>query len=136
MASYRKELILPLAAVRVGHRNHVGGKAAALARLQRRGIAIPDGLCVTTLAYQKFLDATGLQADILLEGDRLAAMGTLEGAQADIVVDAAGLVAAPGFIDIHSHSDYTLPINPRAESKIRQGVTTEVIGMCGASSRS
>lgn len=49
------------------------------------------------------------------------------------VVDAAGLMLAPGFIDMHSHSDRTLLIDPAAESKVRQGVTTEVIGNCGAS---
>ena len=49
------------------------------------------------------------------------------------VLDATGLVAAPGFIDIHTHSDFTLPLNPRAEGKIRQGVTTEVLGNCGFS---
>jgi N-acyl-D-amino-acid deacylase len=42
-------------------------------------------------------------------------------------------VVAPGFIDIHTHSDFTLPLNPRAESKVRQGVTTEVLGNCGFS---
>jgi N-acyl-D-amino-acid deacylase len=42
-------------------------------------------------------------------------------------------VVTPGFIDIHTHSDFTLPLNPRAESKIRQGVTTEVVGNCGFS---
>ena len=40
---------------------------------------------------------------------------------------------APGFIDIHTHSDFTLPLNPMAEAKIRQGVTTEVVGNCGFS---
>ena len=49
------------------------------------------------------------------------------------VIEATGLVAAPGFIDIHTHSDFTLPLNPRAEGKIRQGVTTEVVGNCGFS---
>jgi N-acyl-D-amino-acid deacylase len=49
------------------------------------------------------------------------------------VIDAAGLAVAPGFIDIKTHSDFTLPINPKAESKVRQGVTTEVIGHCGFS---
>ena len=39
----------------------------------------------------------------------------------------------PGFIDIKTHSDFTLPINPKAESKVRQGVTTEIIGHCGFS---
>jgi N-acyl-D-amino-acid deacylase len=40
---------------------------------------------------------------------------------------------APGFIDIKTHSDFTLPINPKAESKVRQGVTTEIVGHCGFS---
>ena len=48
-------------------------------------------------------------------------------------IDAAGLAVAPGFIDIKTHSDFTLPINPKAESKVRQGVTTEIIGHCGFS---
>ena len=93
-------------------------------------------MTTTLIRNADVLDGTGapaIRADILLEGDRLAELGALEGTQADTVIDAAGLVAAPGFIDIHSHSDYTLPINPRAESKIRQGVTSEVIGMCGGS---
>ena len=48
-------------------------------------------------------------------------------------IDAEGLAVAPGFIDIKTHSDFTLPINPKAESKVRQGVTTEIIGHCGFS---
>ncbi|MBL7201634.1 MAG: D-aminoacylase [Anaerolineae bacterium] len=82
------------------------------------------------------LDGSGspaFRADVGLEGDRIAEVGDLSGATAPVLIDGAGLVAAPGFIDMHSHSDFTLPINPRAESKVRQGVTTEVIGMCGAS---
>src|SRR5713101_5748543 len=49
------------------------------------------------------------------------------------MIDARGQVVAPGFIDIHTHSDFTLPLNQRAESKIRQGVTLEVVGNCGFS---
>jgi N-acyl-D-amino-acid deacylase len=82
------------------------------------------------------LDGSGApayRADIGLQGDRFVEIGNLSAATAGAVVDGKGLVAAPGFIDMHSHSDYTLPINPRAESKIRQGVTSEVIGMCGGS---
>jgi N-acyl-D-amino-acid deacylase len=82
------------------------------------------------------LDGSGSPAhrnDVGLTGNRIAAIGDLSTAEADLAIDGSGLVAAPGFIDMHSHSDFTLPINPRAESKIRQGVTTEVVGMCGAS---
>ena len=49
------------------------------------------------------------------------------------IIDAQTLAVAPGFIDIKTHSDFTLPINPKAESKVRQGVTTEIIGHCGFS---
>jgi N-acyl-D-amino-acid deacylase len=73
------------------------------------------------------------RADVGLEGDRIAAIGDLSAGAAQTVIDGRGLVAAPGFIDMHSHSDFTLPINPRAKSKIHQGVTTEVVGMCGSS---
>jgi N-acyl-D-amino-acid deacylase len=56
-----------------------------------------------------------------------------DGASAKKIINAAGLAVAPGFIDIKTHSDFTLPINPKAESKVRQGVTTEIIGHCGFS---
>ncbi len=49
------------------------------------------------------------------------------------MIDASGMVVCPGFIDIHSHSDINLLANPLAESKIRQGVTTELVGNCGGS---
>lgn len=49
------------------------------------------------------------------------------------VIDAAGMIVAPGFIDYHNHSDLTLLANPRAESYIHQGVTTVCIGNCGQS---
>jgi N-acyl-D-amino-acid deacylase len=84
----------------------------------------------------KVLDGSGspaFRADIGFEGDRIAEIGDLSMAEAKTVINGTDLTAAPGFIDIHSHSDFTLPINPRAESKVRQGVTTEVIGMCGSS---
>jgi N-acyl-D-aspartate/D-glutamate deacylase len=55
-------------------------------------------------------------------------VGRLQNATAQRVIDAAGLVVAPGFIDLHSHSDYTLLVDGKAQSKIRQGVTTEIIG--------
>ncbi|HUZ73740.1 MAG TPA: D-aminoacylase [Stellaceae bacterium] len=78
--------------------------------------------------------AAPFRADIAIAGDRIAAIAPgAGGSGATRVIDAAGLVVAPGFIDIKTHSDFTLPLNPLAESKIRQGVTTEVIGHCGFS---
>lgn len=77
--------------------------------------------------------ASGYTSDVAIAGDRIEEIGDLSAAAANTIIDGVGLVAAPGFIDMHSHSDFTLPINPRAESKVRQGVTTEVIGQCGAS---
>jgi N-acyl-D-amino-acid deacylase len=90
----------------------------------------------TIIRNVSVLDGTGspaYPADIGLEGDRIAAIGDLAGTQGEEILDGAGLTAAPGFIDMHSHSDFTLPILPGAESKVYQGVTTEVIGQCGDS---
>lgn len=75
----------------------------------------------------------GLTADLGVIGDRIAAVGKLTEAKAYRVIAADGLAVAPGFIDIHSHSEDELLVNPRAESKIRQGVTTEILGQDGAS---
>src|ERR671918_2449107 len=75
----------------------------------------------------------GRAADVAVRGDRVAAVEPRSARPARRVIDARGQVVAPGFIDIHTHSDFTLPLNPRAESKIRQGVTTEVLGNCGFS---
>jgi N-acyl-D-aspartate/D-glutamate deacylase len=69
-------------------------------------------------------------ADIGIANGRIVSMGRIE-AQAQCVIDANGLAVTPGFIDVHSHSDYTLLIDPRAVSSVAQGVTTEVIGNCG-----
>lgn len=73
----------------------------------------------------------GLRADVAIRGRRIEAIELLPDAQAERVIDAGGLVVAPGFIDIHSHADYTLPVNPTSDSKVHQGVTTEVVGNCG-----
>src|SRR6266571_3427672 len=78
--------------------------------------------------------AEGVQQDVAVRGDRIAAVGAaatrLDGAR---VIDAGGLAVAPGFIDMHSHADATLPANPRATNSITQGVTTELVGLCGFS---
>jgi N-acyl-D-amino-acid deacylase len=74
----------------------------------------------------------GTRGDLAIDNDRIAAVGDVSGS-AKREIDLSGLAVAPGFIDIKTHSDFTLPINPKAESKVRQGVTTEVIGHCGFS---
>jgi N-acyl-D-amino-acid deacylase len=77
--------------------------------------------------------APGRFADVIVTDGRIVAIDNGQGRQAHRSIDATGQVVAPGFIDIHTHSDFTLPLNQRAESKIRQGVTTEVLGNCGFS---
>jgi len=73
------------------------------------------------------------KADVGIKGEKIAKIGKLDKEKASKVVDASRLVVSPGFIDMHSHSDLMLLINPKAESKIRQGITTEVVGNCGGS---
>ncbi|SDF75950.1 N-acyl-D-amino-acid deacylase family protein [Sporolituus thermophilus] len=82
------------------------------------------------------VDGTGQEgyyADIGIKGDKIVAMGELSGEGAREIIDATGLVVAPGFIDVHSHTDAWYFHNPYAVSKILQGVTTEIIGNCGES---
>jgi len=82
------------------------------------------------------LDGTGAEAirtDIGICGDRIAAIEDLSQATAKTVIDATGQMVCPGFIDAHSHSDAYLLLEPRASSKVFQGITTEVCGNCGAS---
>jgi N-acyl-D-aspartate/D-glutamate deacylase len=79
----------------------------------------------------KIVDGTGnpwYVGDVAIRGDKIVAVGRIPAAEAKRVIDAKGLVVAPGFIDMHSHSDYVLLEDGNAQSKIRQGVTTEVLG--------
>lgn len=73
------------------------------------------------------------KADVAIAVGRIALVAERIEQEAECTIEAQGLHLAPGFIDAHSHSDLTLLVDPRAESKIRQGVTTEVIGNCGSS---
>ena len=75
----------------------------------------------------------GVKADVLVRDGAIAQIAPSIAPNSAAVIDAEGLAVAPGFIDIKTHSDFTLPINPKAESKLRQGVTTEIIGHCGFS---
>ncbi len=83
------------------------------------------------IAGGSVLDGLGtpaLAADVGIRDGRIVEIGDLKAAQARRRIDASGLTVAPGFIDMHNHSDYTILVEPKAESMIRQGVTTMVIG--------
>ena len=73
-----------------------------------------------------------IEADVAIKEGRIAKVGHLEGAEAVTVIDAGGLVVSPGFVDMHNHSDTSVMVNPKAESFIRQGVTTLVFPNCGS----
>src|SRR5687768_17471512 len=66
--------------------------------------------------------------DVAVKGDRIAIIGPGTTISGKREIDAKGLIVAPGFIDMHSHSDWLLLEESNAQSKIRQGVTTEVLG--------
>ena len=82
----------------------------------------------------RIVDGSGnpwFAGDVAIRGERIVAVGRAAG-KAKREIDAGGLVVAPGFIDMHSHSDWLLLEDGRAQSKIRQGVTTEVLGEGGS----
>jgi N-acyl-D-amino-acid deacylase len=93
--------------------------------------ADPDAQYDLVIRHGKIVDGTGnpwRHGDIAVRGNKIAAMGVIPAGAAKREIDGRGLVVAPGFIDIHSHSDFTLLEDGNAQSKIRQGVTTEVLG--------
>jgi len=90
----------------------------------------------TVIRNVRIVDGTGdpsFSGDIGIDGGVLSHVGPDCPDSGRREIDGAGFTAAPGFVDIHSHSDYYLLIGPRAESKVFQGVTTEVGGNCGYS---
>ena len=75
----------------------------------------------------------GYKANVLVEDDKIAAIGDIQPAEGMEVIDAAGLVVAPGFIDTHSHSDLKILEEPEVAPKVMQGITTEILGQDGIS---
>ena len=71
------------------------------------------------------------KADIGITGDKITKIGDLSNEDAKTIIDAKGQVVSPGFIDMHTHSDMSLVYDRNASSRIRTGVTTDVIGNCG-----
>jgi len=83
----------------------------------------------------QILDGTGspwFAGAVAVRNGKIAEVGRLTAATGKQVIDAKGRVVAPGFIDLHSHSDFTLLVDGAAQSKIRQGVTTEILGEAGS----
>ena len=82
------------------------------------------------------VDGTGAEAfaaDVAVSGDQVSVVPRGHGLDAGRAIDASGRVVAPGFIDLHSHSGLMLLVEPRHEPKVRQGVTTEIVGVDGLS---
>ena len=113
-----------------------GGTALAAIAAWRPGRVVAAPTFDLVVRGASILDGTGspaFPADVGIVGDAIAAVGDIGSDQARRVIDATGLQLAPGFIDIHSHSDFTLLEYPTADSRVLQGVTTEVTGNCGSS---
>jgi N-acyl-D-amino-acid deacylase len=92
--------------------------------------------CDLVIRRATIIDGTGrarFEADVAVSGDRIAAVGDLGAVVGDREFDAAGHVLAPGFIDVHTHDDNALLVDPLMPAKVTQGVTTVVTGNCGVS---
>jgi N-acyl-D-amino-acid deacylase len=84
----------------------------------------------------KIIDGSGnpwYKADMGIVGETIKKIGEIKKFDTEKTIDANSMIIAPGFIDIHSHSDIPVLVDPEVHSKIRQGVTTEVVGNCGSS---
>ncbi|MEM2841923.1 MAG: D-aminoacylase [Thermoproteota archaeon] len=84
----------------------------------------------------KIINGTGnpwFMADIGIRNGRIDKIGRIKQGEAERIIDVKGLLVCPGFIDAHSHSDFTIFFNNRVESAIRQGITTMITGQCGSS---
>jgi N-acyl-D-amino-acid deacylase len=94
-----------------------------------------DQRSTTLIRHARIIDGSGSpsrEADVRIEGDRIAAVGALQPREGERVIEAAGLALAPGFIDTHSHHDRGLETEPDALAMVSQGVTTIVAGQDGS----
>lgn len=90
----------------------------------------------TILESATIYDGSGRDAfvsDVGIVNDEIECIGQLKDAVSAYRINIEGLALTPGFIDLHTHSDFTLVVNGKAESQVHQGVTTEVVGQCGHS---
>ena len=113
------------------HSGRLGSLAALLLTTSACGEAPYDLL----IRNGTVIDGTGTEgrkADVGIRDGKIVRVGDLGSASSTGIIDASGLVVAPGFIDIHNHSDNTILVDPRAESMVRQGVTTMILGESGS----
>ena len=99
-------------------------------------VAAPDLLSDTLITNARVIDGTGataINASVRISGVHIIAVGDLVPTESDTIVDAGGMVLAPGFIDTHSHSDRLILTERNALAKITQGITTAVVGQDGDS---
>lgn len=88
------------------------------------------------LAHGRIIDGCGnpwFWGDVAIQGGRIAKIAPASALQGQDTIDVGGRFVVPGFIDVHTHSDLSILVNRRAESAVRQGATTHVIGNCGMS---
>jgi N-acyl-D-amino-acid deacylase len=95
--------------------------------------AQPESLLIVNARIADGTGAPLLRGSVRIANSRIAAIGALTPERNEVILDARGMVLAPGFIDIHNHSEDTLPKNLAAESQISQGITTLVVGADGDS---
>jgi N-acyl-D-amino-acid deacylase len=122
----------------VSRRRFLSSSGAALAglALSRRPLIEAAPRFDLVLKGGTLIDGTGgpgYPGDLGIVGDRIEVIGAIGEAQAARVLDVTGLHVSPGFIDIHTHSDGEILAYPTADSRVRQGVTTELAGNCGSS---
>jgi hypothetical protein len=126
MTTSRRDFLASTAAACLGGRHltdfRPGTRTGDTYELVLRGGTVFDGL-----------GADGQEMDVAISGGRIAEMGLRIQEQGREEVDVRGMAVAPGFIDIHSHGEGTLVQDPRAESVIRQGITTIAVGADGSS---
>ena len=112
-------------------RTAIGLIGCLLAALSQAAVLADEPVYDLLIQHGRIVDGSGnpwYYGDLAVRGDRIVAVGRVAAGKAQRVIDASNRVVAPGFIDMHSHSDFLLLEDGNAQSKIRQGVTTEVLG--------
>src|SRR5256714_998447 len=117
-------------------RRAASARESSFRRMQAKGSIGPMDRYELIVRNATVIDGTRApryQADIAVSGGKIVAIGRLDQAQADVDVDASGKVAAPGFIDSHTHDDRLMLSSRDMAAKVSQGVTTVIAGNCGCS---